>query len=56
VSVLKGITECPACDVAALKAVKKMPDWKPGRQNGRPVRTYFNLPVSFKIDEADKKK
>jgi periplasmic protein TonB len=24
-----------------------MPKWKPGRQNGRNVAVYFNLPVTF---------
>jgi TonB family protein len=24
-----------------------MPNWKPGKQNGQPVKTYYTLPVSF---------
>ncbi|MBR1550076.1 MAG: energy transducer TonB [Bacteroidales bacterium] len=31
----------------ALRVVKLMPKWKPGRQNGEPVRVQFNLPVNF---------
>jgi periplasmic protein TonB len=34
----------------AIRAIKKMPTWKAGRQNSRNVRCYFTLPVSFKLD------
>lgn len=34
-------------DNIALLAVQKMPKWKPGYQNGKAVKVYFNLPVSF---------
>ncbi len=33
----------------AVRVVKSMPNWKPGKQNGRPVKVYFTLPVSFKL-------
>ncbi|MCD6063129.1 MAG: TonB family protein [Flavipsychrobacter sp.] len=33
---------------AAVNVVKSMPQWKPGKQNGRPVKVYFTLPVVFK--------
>ena len=33
----------------ALRVVKLMPKWKPGRQNGKPVRVQFNLPVNFSM-------
>ncbi len=32
-----------------LRILKKMPNWIPGRQRGRPVRVIFNLPVKFKL-------
>lgn len=32
-----------------LRVLKKMPKWKPGLQNGGPVRVYFNLPVVFEV-------
>lgn len=35
----------------ALRVVKKMPKWKPGRQNGENVVVYFNLPINFKLQE-----
>ncbi len=31
----------------ALRVVRTMPKWKPGKQNGTPVRVYFVLPISF---------
>lgn len=34
-------------DQSVLKAIGKMPRWKPGMQNGRPVPVYFRLPVTF---------
>ena len=33
-----------------LRILKNMPDWTPGRQNGRPVAVYFNLPVKFRLN------
>jgi|GEM_PF-3401659 TonB family protein len=41
----------PDCDKEAIRVVKKMPKWKPGKQNGRAVAVYFNLPVSFKQEQ-----
>ncbi len=35
------------CAEAAINVIKKMPKWKPGMQNGVPVKVYFTLPVSF---------
>lgn len=34
----------------AARVVRMMPPWKPGRQNGKPVRVYFNLPVKYKLE------
>jgi len=40
-----------SCDAEAIKLVKSMPDWIPGKQNGREVRVYFTLPVTFRLGE-----
>jgi TonB family protein len=45
VSILKGLGN--GCDEEAMRVVKSMPDWKPGMQNGKPVKVWFNLSVSF---------
>lgn len=37
------------CGAEAVRVVKAMPKWKPGKQSGKPVRTQFNLPVSFTL-------
>lgn len=33
----------------AIRVVKSMPKWTPGKQNGRNVRVRFNLPIRFKL-------
>jgi protein TonB len=40
----------PLLDAEALRVVKLMPDWEPGKQNGKPVRVYFQLPIEFQLD------
>lgn len=37
------------CDEEAIRVVKSMPKWKPGKQRGKPVRVSYNLPVNFKL-------
>ena len=33
----------------AIRVVKKMPKWKPGKQNGQAVSVQFSLPISFTL-------
>lgn len=49
VRVLRGVADCPECDKEATRVVKNMPNWKPGRMNGKDVKMYFTLPISFKL-------
>ena len=49
VQILKGVASCPDCDKEAMRVVKSMPKWKAGKQNGRAVSVYFNLPINFTI-------
>ncbi|SEW56208.1 energy transducer TonB [Chitinophaga arvensicola] len=35
----------------AIRVVGKMPNWKPGKQNGQTVAVFFNLPVRFTLSE-----
>lgn len=37
------------CDAEAIRVVKKMPKWKPGMMDGKPVKVIFNLPIAFKL-------
>ncbi|GAA3964103.1 energy transducer TonB [Mucilaginibacter dorajii] len=36
-------------DAEAIRALKSSPKWKPGIQNGRPVRVQYSVPVSFTL-------
>lgn len=47
VSIAKGVDK--DLDREAIRVVKKMPKWQPGKNNGVAVRSYFNLPVTFKL-------
>ena len=38
------------CAEEAIKVIKTMPDWKPGGQNGNPVKVKVTLPISFKLE------
>ena len=33
----------------ALRVVKAMPKWNPGKMEGKPVKVYFNLPIIYKF-------
>lgn len=39
----------PACDKEALRVIKSMPKWTPGKQRGKTVRQRYVLPVMFKL-------
>ena len=37
------------CGQEAIRVVKLMPRWNPGKEKGQPVRVQFNLPISFSL-------
>ena len=39
----------PSLDAEAVRVVKAMPKWKPGKEKGRAVRVNFTMPVVFSI-------
>jgi len=47
VKVMRGIGG--GCDEEAIRVVKAMPKWKPGKQRGKSVRVSYNLPVNFRL-------
>ncbi len=49
IKLVKGIHT--DCDNEAMRVVKMMPPWKPGKQNGRAVKSRFVLPIKFKLAE-----
>jgi len=48
VRVLRGIGG--GCDEEAIRVIKNMPKWQPGKQRGKPVRVQFNMPILFKLN------
>ena len=48
VTVLRGIGY--GCDQEAIRVIKAMPAWKPGRQSGQVVNVKYNIPISFKLN------
>lgn len=47
IQLMRGIFQ--ECDLEAIKAVKNMPKWIPGSQNGNKVSVEMSLPVRFTI-------
>ena len=37
------------CDKEAVRVVRNMPEWNPGKQRGKKVRVQFNMPIRFKL-------
>ena len=47
VKVARSVT--PSLDAEAVRVVKAMPKWTPGKQGGEFVRVKYNVPVSFRL-------
>ena len=47
VKVVRGVHA--TLDKEAVRVVKSMPKWTPGKQRGKPVNARFTLPIKFKI-------
>lgn len=39
----------PQLDAEAIRVIRCMPNWIPGKQRGEPVRVRFTLPVTFRL-------
>lgn len=48
IKVTRGVDEL--LDQEAIRVIGNMPKWKPGRQNGLPVKVSFNIFISFKLN------
>ena len=46
----RGVHGCPECDAEALRVVKLMPKWKPGKVGKKKVNCYFRLPISYQLE------
>jgi len=51
--VVNGQTE--GLNTEALRVVKTMPKWKPGKQNGRLVKVKCVIPIEFKLAPVKKR-
>lgn len=47
--IMRGVH--PDLDKEALRVVRGMPKWSPGRQAGRAVKVYYMLPITFRLAE-----
>jgi protein TonB len=47
VKMLRGLTE--EQDKEVIRVVKNLQRWKPGMQDGKPVRVQYTLPIDFKM-------
>ena len=47
VKILRGIGG--GCDEEAMRVIKSLPKWKPGKQRGKAVRVSYQIPVVFKL-------
>lgn len=48
VTVLRSVD--PSLDKEAIRVIRNMPRWTPGKQGGEPVRVRYNVPVSFRLN------
>ena len=47
ISVVRGVEE--SLDKEAIRVIKSMPKWTPGRQGGKSVRVKYTLPIRFQL-------
>lgn len=49
IEIVRGISK--SLDKEAVRVLKEMPKWIPGKNNGTAVACYFTIPISFKLQE-----
>lgn len=54
--VLNSSEDCQECREEAIRLVKSMPQWKPEKLGGKPVASYFDLPIVFRNDQKEARK
>lgn len=52
INVIKEVD--PLLDQEAVRLVKSMPNWVPGKQQGKSVKVSYNLPIRFTLADGDK--
>ncbi|MBO7648287.1 MAG: energy transducer TonB [Bacteroidales bacterium] len=43
----------PSIDRESVRAIMAMPKWKPGTLDGKPVRCYFQIPITFSMSKKE---
>lgn len=49
VSIERGVPGCPECDEEAVRVIRSMPPWIPGKNNGKSVSTWCRIPINFQL-------
>ena len=47
VSILKGVD--PELDIESMRVIKSLPEFKPGKQGGKPVPVWYMVPITFTL-------
>lgn len=50
VTIVKGLS--PETDAEAKRVIALMPDWAPGKQDGKPLHVKYTLPIRFYLNNA----
>lgn len=49
IKLVKGIPNCPECDLEGLRVISILPPFKPGTINGKKEESHFTLPINFRL-------
>lgn len=49
IEVIRGVD--PSLDKEAIRVIRAMPKWKPGRQRGKVVAVKYTVPVTFRLEK-----
>lgn len=50
--VKRGVNDAPELDAEALRVLQSMPEWEPGKVNGKYVKTEMTVPVKFVLPDT----
>ncbi len=48
VKIMRGVD--PSLDKEAIRVIKSLPTYKPGKQRGKPVKVSFTVPINFQLN------
>lgn len=51
VRVTREVDGYPEFGKESVRVIKKMPKWRPGKLNGKAVKSYFDMPLNYVLDE-----